>query len=131
MKINWILLSLFFVLGIVHAAESVNSKLETEKFQIQGKWVSMIRDQSHHFLVSASCFPDQKCEAILKAKITSLKELAPKFTGGAHPGAVVCHSLGGKSVMAVDQNSNETTFCQFADQSMISNSTLFYHARGN
>jgi hypothetical protein len=54
-----------------------------------------------------------------------------KLGGGKNPGAVLCHEMRGNVVFALDNEDNESTFCQFTDESLIDNGSLAYFAELN
>lgn len=112
---------------------------DLQHFRVNKINISLIHDPKLHLLVSRNCLlqtgenwePNQKCLAIQKLKIASLKTLGTGLLGGANPGAVACLKLGGKIFIALDSHKNQNSVCQFSDSSIVSTGTLHYHAMEN
>ena len=108
---------------------------EVLNFRFGERHVEFIHRATEHVTVSATCFSKNaapNCEAYAAVKRASLKGLKGEMHGGVEPGAVVCaQGLHAKVVLGVDDKSNENSFCQFNDGSMVSLGGLAYHARKN
>jgi hypothetical protein len=140
MKIISKSISLLVSLSILLSVEVLGtSPSEPQVVRINGTEVRLIHDSTQHLLVSIQCMLNQggqwvkndRCEAIKKLKILSLKKLKDELFGGANPGAVACQKVGGRSVIAVDSKMNQLSLCLFQDQSLASSGTLHYYARQN
>ncbi|HAZ12542.1 MAG: hypothetical protein A2X86_11915 [Bdellovibrionales bacterium GWA2_49_15] len=128
-----ILLSLFFVGMLpVHALE-VDYE---EYYTIYGKTVKIGHLEKKRISVSSDCYekrPEFNCQATQVLGKASMKGIDKQyFSGGADKGAVICkRQLNGTLMLGKDNKGNESTFCQFQDNSFVQTGSLWYHADRN
>lgn len=122
---------IFFVSAIALGSEPTS---EVTTFQVNGAQVRFLDIPKHRMLISEKCVPemrpfrnlasDLKCQAARATQGKGFKGLV--ISGGQNPGAVICEKLKGQVTYGFDSRKNETTFCRFNDQSMISTGSLTY-----
>ena len=77
-------------------------------------------EQVDGLIVNRAC-EDKKCEAFIKGKKFSKKQLDPSLlVGGKNPSSVKCKTLmNGRVLIGVDLDGNEQSFCHFKDDSYL------------
>lgn len=105
-----------------------------EVAHLSGKQVALHYDFKARLLISRSCLKSSgkfDCDAYRALKRLTLRNLEEKLEGGANPGAVACVAVGGSVVVSVDALKNETSYCKFADGSLVANGSVAARARLN
>lgn len=105
----------FFISSFLGSSQS-----HAEYF-IDGKVLHLDTFEKDRLLISKKCA--KKCKAY-KAWQSAAKIKKIETYGGQNPGSVICKSVGGVSVLAIDQDKNQNSFCKFNDDSVVDNGSL-------
>ncbi len=115
--------------GSMLMAARADTRLRT--YQVDGKAVDFLDLGERRLLISRSCQKPGGREGELDCDAYAVirrKDPPPeiRFRGGENPGALLCHGLRGQVVWGLDEGRNQTTFCRFKDNSMVSSGSLTY-----